>query len=287
MAGKQRTAGEGTHRRRLSSIEVVTRCLALAFILQNVNLLYMVSRSPLPTPLLESILTTAKSGRSQRLLPVTSQYQESPPTGRFAYVFLMAGCDPKQNERYIGYVYNILISKHVLKQSGSKADVVVLTRMASNTKEETIAEQKLLEKAGIIVKYLPKVHTDNFYSAMLDKFQVLKLTEYDRILYMDSDVTPFCNLDYMFHMSMGQDPIFAPNVVLSYKKEPAQGGFFMIQPQKGDYEKVQEIIDYRIHNYYNFSEEYGWGHKFQGYPDVWNDMNSKNQTKWDFYGACE
>ena len=285
MAGKQRTAGEGTHRRRLSSIEVFTRCLALAFILQNVNLLYMVSRSPLPTPLLESILTSTKSGNSQRPSP-SYQYEQS-SNGRFAYVFLMAGCNPKQNERYIGYVYNILISKHVLKQSGSNADVIVLTRMASVTKDETIAEQKLLERAGIIVKYLPKVHTDNFYSAMLDKFQILKLTEYDRVLYMDSDIAPFCNLDYMFHMSMGQNPIFAPNVVLSYKHEPAQGGFFMIKPQEGDYEKVQEIIDHRIHNSYNFSDDYGWGHKFQGYPDVWNDMNNKNQTKWDFYGACE
>jgi alpha-N-acetylglucosamine transferase len=122
---------------------------------------------------------------------------------------------------------------------------------------------------------------------MLDKFQILKYhDEYDRIIFLDSDITPFCNLDYMFKGSLGPDPIFAPNVVLSYKREPAQGGFFMIHPEKGDYERLQEIIDHRIHSSYNFSEEYGWGHKIEP-PDVWDSMNDKNQTKWDWYGACK
>eukprot|EP00956_Cyclotella_meneghiniana_P012085 scaffold17152_cov75-Cyclotella_meneghiniana.AAC.13 len=159
--------------------------------------------------------------------------------------------------------------------------------MSSNIKEETIPEQKILHKAGIIVKYLPKVHTDNFFSAMLDKFQILKYySEYYRILFMDSDVTPFCNLDYMFSHSMGKkNAIFAPNVVLSYKNEPSQGGFFMLSPEEGDYERLQDIINSRIQNFYNFSEDYGWGHKFNGYPDVWHSFNHENQTKWDFYGA--
>ena len=229
-------------------------------------------------------------------LAVEEQNQSTNNKGRFAYIYLMAGCDPKKKTRYIGYVLNLLISKYILQQSGSEADMMVLVRMTSNTKDETIAEQKLLERAGIIVRYLPKVHTDNFYSAMLDKFQIFKYySEYERILFMDSDIAPFCNLDYMFHSSIGPDAIFAPNVVLTYKREPAQGerddwqqscctvqnkpislmnnfsgGFFMIHPEKGDYEKLQEIIDNRMQKYYNFSEEYGWGHKFQGYPDVWD-----------------
>lgn len=168
--------------------------------------------------------------------------------------------------------------------------MVVMIRMSSETEQETIPEQQTLEKAGVIVKYLPKVHTDNFFSAMLDKFQILRYyKEYFRILFMDSDATPLCNLDYMFTNSLGKGkkPIFAPNVILSYKREPSQGGFFMLNPEKGDLERLQEIIDHRINTYYNFSEEYGWGHKFRGYPDVWNSMKLKNQTKWDFYGACE
>eukprot|EP00804_Cyclotella_cryptica_P024971 CCRYP_015514-RA/>CCRYP_015514-RA protein AED:0.06 eAED:0.06 QI:0/-1/0/1/-1/1/1/0/471 len=202
----------------------------------------------------------------------------------YAYVFLMAGCNPKRVSRYIGYVYNILISKLILKESGSKADVVVLTRMSSDTDAKVIPEQDMLERAGVIVKYLPKVHTDNFFSAMMDKFRVLSMVEYDRVIFMDSDVTPFCNLDYMFESSVGSDAILAPNVVLTYRHEPAQGGFFMVQPKKGDYEKILEIIDYQMHNFHNFSEEYGWGHKIVP-PDGWNSYRYHNQTQWNFYGA--
>ncbi|KAL7489431.1 hypothetical protein ACHAW6_015096 [Cyclotella cf. meneghiniana] len=222
---------------------------------------------------------------------VPAQLQVSPRSltsnssnNQYAYVYLMAGCDPKKVTRYIGYVYNILISKLILQQSGSKADVVVLTRMSSETTAEVIPEQGLLESAGVIVKYLPKGHTDNFFSAMMDKFHVLSLVKYARVIFMDSDVTPFCNLDYMFESSVGSDAALAPNVVLSYKREPAQGGFFMVEPKKGDYEKILEIIEYQMRNFHNFSEEFGWGHKIIP-PDGWNSLNHYNQTRWDFYGA--
>lgn len=282
---------------RRSRIDLLTRFLAIAFVIQNMNIIFMLNRSPLPTPLLDtSILASSgrlgnsikaldaqkpqksqqsksnlrdnKSIRSSKKLQTKTDIHHKASTGRFAYIFLMAGCDTKRKERYIGYVLNILISKYVLEKSGSTADVIVLTRMSSETEDETIPEEGLLKKAGVIVRYLPKVHTDNFYSAMLDKFQILKYTEYARILFLDSDITPFCNLDYMFEKSLGPDAIFQPNVVLSYKREPAQGGFFMLHPEEGDYEKLQEIIDHRMHSSYNFSETYGWGHKIEK-PDFW------------------
>jgi hypothetical protein len=268
------------------NLRLLTRILAISFVILNMNLLLMLHRSPLPTPLLDTSMLSSSS--KLNLYESQTKPQDGKATaGKFAYIFLMAGCDPKQKERYIGYVLNILISKYILKQSGSNADVVVLARMSSETTDETISEQSMLEKGGVIVRYLPKSHMDNFYSAMLDKFQILKYhQEYDRILFLDSDITPFCNLDYMFHNSMGTDAVLAPNVVLSYKHEPAQGGFFMLHPEKGDYEKIQEIIDHRMQRSYNFSEEFGWGHKIEP-PDYWDSMNAKNQTRWDFYGACE
>jgi hypothetical protein len=275
-------------RSTITNLRLYTRILAISFIMLNTNLLFMLHRSPLPSPLLNTSMLSSPYKLNYDQSHSNPQDETKKSTaGKFAYVFLMAGCDPKQKERYIGYVLNILISKFILKQSGSTADVVVLTRMSSETTEETISEQEMLEKGGVIVRYLPKIAgVDNFYSAMLDKFQVLKYhQEYDRILFLDSDITPFCNLDYMFHNSMGPDAVLAPNAVLSYKHEPAQGGFFLIHPEKGDYEKIQEIIDHRMQRY-NFSEEFGWGHKIEP-PDYWDSMNDKNQTRWDFYGACK
>lgn len=295
MAEKRRRAAECSfvvengriNYRGSISILAITKCLVFAFIIQNIALMVMVSRYHLPTSSLDSMLSLSSGGDVSTITNMhPAKTKQANKTARFAYVFLMAGCNPKKKTRYIGYVLNILISKHVLKESGSKADVIVLARMSSETEDETISEQETLEKAGVIVRYLPKVHTDNFYSAMLDKFQILKLLEYERIIFFDSDSTPHCNMDYMFHISMGPNPIFAPNVVLSYKHEPAQGGFFMLQPEEGDYERLQEIIDHRMNTYYNFSEVYGWGHKIEP-PDHWNSMNEKNQTLWNWYGACE
>lgn len=234
----------------------------------------MVSLSPSPAPLFDTNILASTAARDAHSLRQPYEGGSFKGDGKFAYFFLMAGCDPKQKERYIGYVLNILVSKHILQQSGSNADVVVLTRMSSETTAESIEEQEMLERGGVIVRYLPKVHLDNFFSAMLDKFQILKYyAEYDRIIFLDSDITPFCNLDYMFHNSMGPDATLAPNVILSYKHEPAQGGFFMVHPEEGDYEKIQEIIDSRVRSSYNFSEKYGWGHKIL-YPDYWGKFVS-------------
>jgi hypothetical protein len=180
MASRQRTGGEASHRRRL--IDIATRFLAIAFIIQNMSVLFMLHRSPLPTPLLQTSLVTlpvsqmdgmikpkARENRSKELKSQTHQQPQqqkkntASTSGRFAYIYLMAGCDPKKKERYIGYVLNILIAKYILRKSGSDADVMVLTRMSSETDDETIPEQELLEKADVIVRYLPKVHTDNFF----------------------------------------------------------------------------------------------------------------------------
>lgn len=35
---------------------------------------------------------------------------------------------------------------------------------------------------------------------------------------------------------MSEKRVFAPNLVFAYKQEPAQGGFFMLSPERGDWE---------------------------------------------------
>jgi alpha-N-acetylglucosamine transferase len=36
---------------------------------------------------------------------------------------------------------------------------------------------------------------------MLDKFRILGMTEYRRVLFLDGDVVPLVNLDYLFELS--------------------------------------------------------------------------------------
>ena len=74
-----------------------------------------------------------------------------------------------------------------------------MIRMHVDTNEEKLPQEdeEILNKSGIIVKYLPKARADNFHTAMMDKFRILQFVEYDRILYLDSDVIPLNNLDYV------------------------------------------------------------------------------------------
>ena len=38
---------------------------------------------------------------------------------------------------------------------------------------------------------------------MMDKFEILNLVQINRVLFLDSDIVPFCNLDYLFDLLEG------------------------------------------------------------------------------------
>ena len=94
---------------------------------------------------------------------------------------------------------------------------------------------------------------------MLEKFRLLNLTDYSRVMYLDYDVMPTCNLDYLFDLS---DPLsessglvssavdsttnkmirLKENVIVAYKNEPSSGGIFILKPNATDYNHIRRII---------------------------------------------
>ncbi len=69
-------------------------------------------------------------------------------------------------------------------------------------------------------------------------------------MYLDYDVMPTCNLDYLFELS---DPLLEPstanssfrlkeNVVIAYKHEPSAGGLFILKPNATDFDQIRRII---------------------------------------------
>ena len=76
----------------------------------------------------------------------------------------------------------------------------------------------------------------------------------------------------------------------------ANGGFFMLTPNKEDYKEVQKIIERREKEGYDFNETIGFGHRITP-PDHWEPLtsyvkqlhdkveNDDGQIKWDFYGS--
>jgi alpha-N-acetylglucosamine transferase len=83
----------------------------------------------------------------------------------------------------------------------------------------------------------------------MDKFRILQLTQYRRVLLLDGDAMPLANLDYLFQLS--DDNKFGPgNSTLESKcggcslhewNRSANAGFFMLTPGEGEYERIQEV----------------------------------------------
>ena len=161
--------------------------------------------------------------------------------------------------------------------------------MAYESKLDELVEQdrNLLEAMNIYVKYIPKTAEESFYRTMLDKFLILGLVQYERVLFMDGDVLARGNLDYLFDLSVRG--ILKRNIVTAGKTEPANGGFFMLAPTNNATDRMMAIIrDKEARGkklpYPHWDENVGWGHEFEE-GDFARFKNGRRVDKWNFYGA--
>jgi hypothetical protein len=255
----------------------------------------------LPTNLTNYVSNTEPQAPSTSRETVPQAEPQAPATSKetsdisivinspYAYAYVIAGCSLAKPV-YKNYIYNVLVATKVLRSEGSKADVFVFFQMSYDSTSDALPEEDVLvlEKMNIKFRYIPKSKIENFFKTMLDKFRVLGLTEYRRVLFMDSDVMPTGNLDYLFELSDGPDAILKPNLVVTGREEPANGGFFMLAPGEGELEEMNEIIHQREVKaqslpYPYFDEVEGWGHEIQS-PDKWNLLSSSG-TNWTFWAA--
>jgi len=216
---------------------------------------------------------------------------------QFAYAFIIAGCNPDDEEpSYRGFLYHVLVSASILNRQGAKADKVLVIQIAHQSSHDTLPEkeEKALAALGVKVRYMPKSKHESFYDTVIAKFQILDWLEYKRVLLLDADLLPHGSLDYLFFLS--DQGIIRENVVVAGVNEPANAGFFMLQPGKGKLEELHEIVhqrEIRAHEYHkqrdNTTEEQlfdsvlGWGHQIVP-PDCWKSRRL-NGTEWTFHFA--
>lgn len=225
----------------------------------------------------------------------------SAPSSRFAYMVVMGGCDvddnnnnPKRRPRYLGFLYHLCVMTKLLRDFGSTADVIVLVQTTTTT-SATLPdhESRLLHQLGIQVRYLPSSKTATFYDIVLQKFQALRMTEYERVLVMDGDILPTTNLDLLFELSTTN--VLRENVIVAGAMEPANAGFFLVQPNRTDYERVMDTIRQRERQAtlqsttttsrpHYFDEVNGWGHRIEA-PDYWRTLNGTIGKLWNFHFA--
>ena len=156
---------------------------------------------------------------------------------RWAYAFLLAGCNVEEPEAYHGFLAGIVVTVRKLQQFGSQASFVVMIQMSTSSSSSSeripfpqdeqqqltrdqqtnsshhlhsyrprlpVEEEELLQRLNIQVVYLPIMRShvhECFYATVQEKFRILTLTQFDRVIFVDADIMPKCNLDYLFELS--------------------------------------------------------------------------------------
>lgn len=182
--------------------------------------------------------TASQTKRRERIIHTNA-------TSSYAYAFVMGGVN-EEDEKYLGMLYNVLIAAYILEKEGSTADIVLYVQMSANSPSNELpsSNTRLLNEVGVRVRYLPKPKVENFHQIIMQKLVVLDLVEYRRVLFLDTDVMPFCNLDYVFHLSDGPNPILKKNLIIALSGSPgthAAGSTSFMQGAPTDQFSMQSI----------------------------------------------
>jgi hypothetical protein len=212
-----------------------------------------------------------------------SEKQYKPKSkSKYAIFTLLAGIDPYNSlplgrtiSPYLGYLLHMAAVRYMLDETGSTMDFNILMRFKYGLNATLPESQSIFfKKLRMNIEYLPQQEDDSWRSFMMEKFQILRYHEYSKILFVDADVLPLCNWDHYFNMS--EEGVISPNFVFAYNMEPAQGGFFLLSPEPGDWEKYLSITGF-INSTIGF-----------GFPLAQPaESLLSNYTEWDWHGASD
>lgn len=178
-----------------------------------------------------------ESARTETMLSISSSNNDEKTS--FAIVYLMAGCDDSTSSSCLGYLLNVLVAKMILDDHNYTSDVLVMICMKAN--HTFLPQDEWLHRAGVKVQYLAPIVHDNFALAQLDKFRVLTLLQYDRVLYMDADAIPLCNLEYLVR-DENATAILSDYVAMGQQASPATGSIFLVTPKHGEFERLMALV---------------------------------------------
>jgi Alpha-N-acetylglucosamine transferase len=237
---------------------------------------------------------TSQGKNKQGTVVKSAMMKEIPESSSpYAYAWIMGGVH-EDKFVYKGFLWTILISANLLRKLGSTADFWVYVRLSSQSKlsDLPLEDRRVLELLGIRVLVLDKPRKDSFALMVYDKFLTINMTNYKRVMFLDSDLIPMTNLDYIFHLS---DPdytllptLLKPNFIIATREEPCNTGMFMVEPSKDAFQKYTNIVNLQKKNaktlsypYFDFQE--GWGHRF-GQGDYWESIRKKG-NRWKFHAS--
>ena len=219
---------------------------------------------------------------------------ESTSSSPYAYVWII-GAVHEEKPSYKGFVWDVLVSASLLRKTGSTADFWLYVRLSPESKLDKMPQEelRLLDALDVKVKHLEKPAHESFSQLMYDKFFILNMVEYKRVMFLDADTIPLTNLDFYFHLS---DPeykemptLLKPFFLYASRKEPLNGGLFIVEPSKEIYDKYKETVRAQHERaktlpYPHFDRDEGWGYNFKSHGDKWEAVNI-DSNRWGWYGA--
>jgi alpha-N-acetylglucosamine transferase len=235
----------------------------------------------------------------------TTESSSPSPSSPFAYVFMAFGCDPgdvgnrnvTHKPGYRPYIANMLVAAELLRRKGTKADIVAMFKFANPHLHSTLppTDQAMLQAMNIQIRYIPptpkwqSAENKHFTVRILNKIHILNLTEYRRVLFLDGDVLPLANLDYLMELSDRGE--WQETVILSTSLVPMIAGLFVATPNAALFRQVYRMVDKMIvknrvpKNHFDVVQ--GWGHAWDPQTDgpyLWQSNRDKG-TLWDYYAA--
>jgi len=209
-----------------------------------------------PAPLAESSEPSPSNQADELTHPVRPPTPAPPvalngPSGRYAYVSMLANCKP--NLKYRTYLSGILVFEHQLRVLNSVADMVVLVQLAPGMEslpQEDLARMearniKLTYCSGIWDRYLeadrneiPDAQRAADKAVMYNKIFAWELVEYDLVQYVDADVMPIGDMDAYF--ARGR------TTFINGWMSPLQGGWYLLKP---DLKVLQDLVTLVKHRY--------------------------------------
>ena len=97
---------------------------------------------------------------------------------------------------------------HALRRGGSRTNIAFVVHMVAGH-DRLLGEQAgWLTAAGMRLRYLERTGgIVNLGMVTMNKFRVLQATEYNLVLFLDADILPLCNMDYMVGVVRGGGPV--------------------------------------------------------------------------------
>jgi hypothetical protein len=256
----------------LAAVRLAVSCGIVFLLYQMANLSFMVGKD------LEDL-----DNRFVRVLQDSKTQGKNYP---FAYAFFLGGIPTTTSASdnafgYGGLLHNILVSVQVLRSMGSTADMVLMVHMAEPYATLPSADLDMIQDLDILIQYVPPTvpsFPNGFATLALEKFRILSWTQYRRVLYLDPDVMPLCNLDYLMKLST-TGPL-AENVLVSIANQPAFTSIFVVAPQQGHYQQFLQVLK---ESYPDGNEEFdkdrGWGYAF-GHEEAWDTPKARQIGRW-------